>query len=820
MSDRILVDSDDQSDDDDDLLLGLDEPVRMRDMNRPTRPLSNRRSNDDSIDDSNTASMWSFNQFNRHRDRSASIRSTSPITLSSNARITFQEEDDRRYEDYTTIDWLRDTSAERARQRTLHDNAQTSVFGWANKMLGDSWQGWLVAFLVGICTGTFAAAIDVGTDWLSGLKLGVCKSGIWLNHTLCCWTSREENCPNWQQWTQLVDGNNSDTPLSTSSWMFGYFAYVSTAVLFAVYSAMLVRSFAPYARGSGIPEVKTILSGFIIRRYLGLSTLFIKSVGLTLAVGSGLSLGKEGPLVHVACCVGNVFSRLFYKYRTNEAKKREIMSAAAAAGVGVAFGAPIGGVLFSLEEVSYYFPHKTMWRSFFCALTAAGTLKYLDPFRTGRLVMFSVNIHHTWHAFEVPLFILLGVVGGAVGALFVKLNVLWCKAKGKTRIGKNPILEVCAVALVTVLVRYPSTVLRMSTSELIHMLFAECDESTSDSLICTLEAGDHVLRVVMTLLLASIFTLFITVFTFGMPVPAGIFIPSMAIGATLGRVLGILVNHVVINHAPTSSFFEDVCHGERSQCVIPGIYAVVGAAAVLGGVTRMTVSLVVIIFELTGSVDFIIPVMLSCLCSKWTADLLGGIDGIYDQHIRLSRYPFLDCKEEYHHDYTASQCMQSHSGAEGLCVITSRDNTIHSLEDLLEKTTFTGFPLIHSVERRGLVGYVTRRELRRALDSAKKKGIDKGMRVFFNSNAGIPATHAFVDLRSCLDPGPIQVSGSTPMEIVIDMFRKIGIRYTLVTIDGDLAGIITKKDVLKHVASLESTDSTPNNSFSLNCLHY
>lgn len=74
-----------------------------------------------------------------------------------------------------------------------------------------------------------------------------------------------------------------------------------------------------------------------------------------LAVSAGLSLGKEGPMVHIACCIGNIFSYLFPKYGRNEAKKREILSAAAAAGVSVAFGAPIGGVLFSLEEVRYLY---------------------------------------------------------------------------------------------------------------------------------------------------------------------------------------------------------------------------------------------------------------------------------------------------------------------------------------------------------------------------------------------------------------------------------------------------------------------------------
>lgn len=73
--------------------------------------------------------------------------------------------------------------------------------------------------------------------------------------------------------------------------------------------------------------------------------------------------------------MGNIACRLFNKFNKNEGKRREILSASAAAGVAVAFGAPIGGVLFSLEEVSYYFPIKTMIRSYFCALVAAIALK-------------------------------------------------------------------------------------------------------------------------------------------------------------------------------------------------------------------------------------------------------------------------------------------------------------------------------------------------------------------------------------------------------------------------------------------------------------
>lgn len=163
-------------------------------------------------------------------------------------------------------------------------------------------------------------------------------------------------------------------------------------LLFAFIAASLVRCFAPYAAGSGISEIKCIIAGFVMKGFLGFWTLLIKSIGLPLSIASGLSVGKEGPSVHYAVCTGNVISRLFEKYKRNAAKTREILSACAAAGVAVAFGSPIGGVLFSLEvdtpvlprfpsgvvnvlkEMSSYFPLKTLWRSYFCALVATAVL--------------------------------------------------------------------------------------------------------------------------------------------------------------------------------------------------------------------------------------------------------------------------------------------------------------------------------------------------------------------------------------------------------------------------------------------------------------
>ncbi len=103
------------------------------------------------------------------------------------------------------------------------------------------------------------------------------------------------------------------------------------------------------AAGSGIPEIKTILSGFVIPHFLDFKVLAIKAIGAVFAVATGMCLGKEGPFVHISTCVAYLVGMLFPKYRENGRKMRELLSAGCSSGLSVAFGAPIGGVLFSYE---------------------------------------------------------------------------------------------------------------------------------------------------------------------------------------------------------------------------------------------------------------------------------------------------------------------------------------------------------------------------------------------------------------------------------------------------------------------------------------
>lgn len=306
----------------------------------------------------------------------------------------------------------------------------------------------------------------------------------------------------WYTWSEVFISAKE----GAGAYIVSYFFYILWAVGFATLAASFVKIFAPYACGSGIPEIKTILSGFIIRGYLGKWTLLIKSVGIMLSVSAGLSLGKEGPMVHIASCIGNILSYLFPKYGKNEAKKREILSAAAAAGVSVAFGSPIGGVLFSLEEVSYYFPLKTLWRSFFCALIAAFILTSINPFGNEHSVLFFVEYNKPWIFFELVPFVGLGIMGvsrliikitkqlknnrlfycvylkGVIGTIFIKANYHWCRFRKVSKLGQYPVVEVLCVTLVTAILAYPNPYTRMNMSELILLLFSQCGISNRDPL--------------------------------------------------------------------------------------------------------------------------------------------------------------------------------------------------------------------------------------------------------------------------------------------------------------------------------------------------
>ncbi|BGO96631.1 Chloride channel [Rhodotorula toruloides] len=584
-----------------------------------------------------------------------------------------------------------------------------------------------------------------------------------------------------------------------------------------------------YAAGSGIPEIKTILSGFVIRGYLGSWTLGVKSVGLALSVASGLSLGKEGPFVHIASCVANIVSRFWRKYDRNEGKRREVLSAACAAGVAVSFGAPVGGVLFSLEEVSYYFPPRTMLRSFWCAMIAAMTLKMFDPFGSGKIVLFAVTYDKDWHSFELLGFLFLAIFGGVYGACFCRANIAWTKhVRNGTFLKSHPIVEVALVTLVTACIAFYNPWSKMGGTELISSLFSECYKSERLSGLCV-TSPSQVGPLVLSLGAALVLKAALTTITFGLKLPAGIFIPTLAVGALAGRIAGLGVE--VLHAKYPRSFVFEACRmdGESGPlpfgqaCVLPGVWAMIGAAAALAGVTRTTVSLAVIVFELTGTLTYSVPTMLAVLLAKTVADSIEP-RSIYDLVIEVADLPYLDAKAEYVHDSTPHDILDA--GAPIISLDT--DNTVSSLYSqlaaLYASGTSSGFPLVASDDGGSprMFGYIGSKELEHGLSLARAQGLSDSttctFRVAQGARRGLAAEMSAAatpglgggaesetfDLSWLTDQAPLTVSARSPMELIHEMFVKLGSRYVVVVDErGCYLGPIEKNRYLLYLRWLE-----------------
>ncbi|CAF4024315.1 unnamed protein product [Adineta steineri] len=784
--------------------------ISISDILRPTRPTGLQSKPQQSTIDNSLVDI----AVNAGTDISSlADKSRGTIDFFHTPPTTIPTAQGNRYDDWSTIDWLSDQARDRLRHEIITEQRKQSA--WKRFLAyHDALSGWFCVLLIAVNIGILAAIVDIGAVWLTNIKDGICLPAFYLSREQCCWTSSNQTydnyqhirCVHWHEWAHLLHITSG----TTAEYVVNYIAYVFFGLIFATSCALLVKTFAPYACGSGVPEVKTILSGFIIRGYLGVWTLFIKSLGMILGTSANLLLGKEGPFVHSSCCCGNIFARLFPKYGQNEAKKREILSAAAAAGVSVAFGAPIGGVLFSLEEVSYYFPLKTLWRSFFCAMIASLMVKVLSPFENQHLGLFNVGNRYRWFYFEMIPFLLLGILGGLFGSLFIKLNLAWCRIRKRTRLGRYPVTEVIVVALVTLLVSYPNPYTRMSMSDLIRRLVSSC-ESDDESFLCNYERNSTsayekndsakplsgVWLSVGLLCSALVTQTSLFIITFGIKVPCGLFIPSMTLGAITGRIVGILFETLVY-YWPNFFLFANECSTADEQCVAPGFYAVIGACAFLGGVTRMTVSLVVIMVELTGGLSYSVPLMCAALVSKLVGDALVG-EGIYDAHIKLNNYPYLDVKTEFIDQTTAMAVLESKEEKNELIMLPRDGLTLEELTVIIRTHKYNGYPVVSSREEPSIIGFVLRRDLQLAIEQRALINIQSNMNPHISFSRTTNQSNS-LNIYRLLNRSPTTVTLDTPTTTVIDMCRKLGAQTILITNDkGHLTGILTKKDIIAYV---------------------
>ncbi|KAJ5386865.1 hypothetical protein N7509_009406 [Penicillium cosmopolitanum] len=751
------------------------------------------------------------------------------------------------YDQFTSTDWVHDSIADGVRLRQLRQrkDIRGRLLAWF-----DGAQGWVLVALIGCITAAIAYFVDITEDAIFDLKFGFCSSHLFSSHTHC-------SPGRWRTWSQLFKSSADDNEpidfVMFVAWSVGLSAIAcaltlltKTVVPSSIHLTTLDENLGAESRGtkpntgsagtgspssdstphgtfpnnpaqpamiyysaagSGVAEVKVINSGFVLHGYLGLKTLVIKTIALIFSISSGLSLGKEGPYVHIATCVGNICCRLFAKYNQNDGKRREVLSASAASGVAVAFGAPIGGVLFSLEEVSYYFPPKTLFRTFFCCIAAALSLKFLNPYGTGKIVLFQVRYLSDWEFFEVFIFIFLGIMGGALGALFIKASSWWARSFRRIPlIKRSPMFEVVLVALVTGLISFWNRYTKLPVTELLFELTTPCTgESRSRTGLCPQE--DNILEVVQYLLGAFVIKSFLTVVTFGIKVPAGIYVPSMVVGGLMGRIVGHVVQYWAAKN-PTMFLFNSCDISGMESCVTPGVYALVAAGATMCGVTRLSVTLAVILFELTGSLDHVLPFSLAILCAKWTADAIEP-RSIYDFLTDMNAYPFLDSKLQPISDAELGDIVRPARKKRTIDISGSpfvpASELRSKLEDLLMAGELdSGLPILRDGV---LTGLIPAPDLEYALDTLGADedhticlmSMDSSIAIYDSENEDLLQD----DFTRYIDPSPIALDVHSPIDLVYQCFAKLGLRYLCVLQNGQYVGLVHKKSFVKYMKTNE-----------------
>lgn len=180
--------------------------------------------------------------------------------------------------------------------------------------------------------------------------------------------------------TTIATNSTTETTTKTTTFT-SMLLYLFVSLTLAIVALALVR-LVPMATGSGIPRMKSLFSGGIYFHYfLSWRTLFVKTVGLTCAYAAGLTVGKEGPFVHIAACVATLLTRFspFKRYADVSRLRHGLLATACATGVVAAFGCPFGGIIFAIEAVSTYFVVRSLPHMFISTTVASVCLRFFDP---------------------------------------------------------------------------------------------------------------------------------------------------------------------------------------------------------------------------------------------------------------------------------------------------------------------------------------------------------------------------------------------------------------------------------------------------------
>ncbi len=426
-------------------------------------------------------------------------------------------------------------------------------------------------------------------------------------------------------------------------------------------ASLVTVKFAPDAKGSGIPQVKYALNSTGVN--IKLRTVIVKFVGGVFAIASGLSLGREGPTIQMGAGIASKISKLL----GGKHRKRAIASGAGA-GLAAAFNTPIAGVIFIIEELDRNFSSVSLGPAIVGSVAAAFTCRMLY----GDFFTFHFQSNCPVTVVTLPMFVVLGVLCGIFGTYFQR-SALFSIDFYRTRLNHLPSWAWGAVAgLVTGIVG----------------LWIPQALGGGHTTLEGVLAGAYKWSFIPLIFLAKYL---LSVVAYGSGVPGGIFAPALILGALLGSMLGNLVNLL----APGLN-------------IDPSSFAFVGMGAFFTAMARAPITSIVMLFELTGNYQLVLPLMFGCIIANISAERLKQ-GSVYEN---LLEKDGINIKE-----YSTPSYLQRFSIEDAMTTkvdTISETMTLNELHHLFDNSDHTGFPILNSSGK--LIGIITQKDMHDAFD--------------------------------------------------------------------------------------------------------
>ncbi|MBN2571674.1 MAG: chloride channel protein [Ignavibacteriales bacterium] len=410
----------------------------------------------------------------------------------------------------------------------------------------------IIAFLIGIVVGLAAVGTRILINWISSISF----SG---------------------------DGSLLENIIGTP-----WFYLILIPVIGGLIVGPIIHFFAPEAKGHGVPEVMSsiLMKGGRIRSRVAV----VKSVTSAITIGTGGSVGREGPIIQIGAGLGSTIGQLL-KFPTRQLKT--LVGCGAAAGIAAAFNAPIAGALFALEIILMDFAVVHLSPIIVASVMATVVSRAL----LGNFVEFAVPTYQLASPYELSFYLALGVLTAVVSYLFIKLlyfseNIFDNKIKFPDYL--KPMIGGLGIGL-TALV-FP---------QVLGMGYEVIDFALHSNLIWYLA----ILLVIIKIIATSL--------TLGSGGSGGVFAPALFIGAMLGCFFGVVVNYLFPNITAD-----------------PGAYALVAMGGIIAGTMRAPITAIIMVFELTLNYEIILPLMITCIISTLLSTKLSR-ESIYTLKLLL-----------------------------------------------------------------------------------------------------------------------------------------------------------------------------------------